>query len=949
MPSIGVLVGSVPLATAIVLAALLVHRLPALPGPTVALSLLGTGVVILGAASRRRSHHGWRWLAVALAAAGWTLQVAERALDERLLPGQEGRDFVVVGRVASMPVEAERGTRFAFDIERCLQAAAPCPERRRVRLSWQGFGPAGDAGDASRSAPPASPAPGERWQLNVRLKRPHALHNPGVFDAELRALEEGIAANGNVRSSRRLALPNQRLDEGPTVATVFEVARMRLRAAMREALAGAREDAAGVLVALVVGDQAAIPGRWWEIFNKTGIGHLMSISGLHITMLAGLSVLFARRVLRTRLAARSGVLLRWPAHRIAWLFGVATAFLYAGLAGWGIPAQRTCWMLMVAGVSLAAGRSRSMLHVLALAAGVVTVLDPWAPLAAGFWLSFAAVGAITLHGSARTARAARPSGWRPRAQAMLHEAVRTQWAATLALVPLGALFFSSVSLVGPIANAFAIPLVSALITPLAMLGAACLPWAPAAGSVLLSLATLATGAMLDLLEPLAASRLSILVLAQPDEPAMLFAAAAVALLLWPVPVPARPAAFAGLLPLLTPGGELPPDGALRVTAFDVGQGMAVLVETPQRRLLYDAGPRYGGDSEAAARVIVPWLRARGIDRLDALVVSHLDSDHSGGLPTLLRNLRIDWLAGSLPIEHPAREAGRPFHDCRRGQAWQWGEVAFEVLHPGPDAARGAKSPTNASSCVLRIVAPAARVLLTGDIEAAQERALVAAYGAAALRSDLMLAPHHGSGTSSSAEFLAAVAPAHAIAQLGYRNRFGHPAARVDARYREAGIALLRSDRDGAITLTYAREQAPRLQRSRIDDRRYWRVRLPDDLAATPADQPTRACSHYCAVQPPSIAQATPRTWSAAGEHRNTASSPSCSVVTNSCEGCFSDTSAIFACSTVCPAWAARASICLCTSGVSTQPGQIALQVIPVRAFSSATTFVSPTMPCLAAT
>ncbi|HMM51986.1 MAG TPA: DNA internalization-related competence protein ComEC/Rec2 [Burkholderiaceae bacterium] len=836
MRSIAALAGSVPLAAAIVLAALLVHRLPALPGQGVAQGLLAAGLGAFVAASRREARHGWQWLAVAVAAAGWILLVAGRALDERLLPEQEGRDYVVVGRVASMPIEAERGTRFTFDIEHCIQAPAPCPQRRRVRLSWQAFGPAGDGGDtggaaaqARGSGAQAGPAPGERWQLNLRLKRPHALHNPGTFDAELRALEEGIAANGYVRSSRRQALPNRRLDAGLAAATVFETARTRLRAAMREALSGTRDDAAGVLVALVVGDQAAISGRWWEIFNKTGIGHLMSISGLHITMLAGLSVLFSRRALRTRLAARSGVLLRWPAHRIAWLAGVATAFLYSGLAGWGIPAQRTCWMLMVAGMSLAAGRSRSMLHVLALAAGVVTVLDPWAPLAPGFWLSFAAVAAITLHGSARTARAVRPAGLRPRTRILLVEAVRTQWAATLALVPLGALFFSSVSLVGPIANAFAIPLVSALITPLAMLAAACLPWAPALGSALLALAALATGMMLDLLEPLAASPLSTIVLARPDEPAMLLAAAAVALLLWPVPVPARPAAFAGLLPLLAPGGELPPGGSLRITALDVGQGMAVLVETPQRRLLYDAGPLYGGDSEAGARVIVPWLRARGIDRLDALVVSHLDSDHSGGLPTLLRSLRIDWLAGSLPAEHPAREAGRPFHDCRRGHAWRWGEVAFEMLHPGPDATRGAKSPTNASSCVLRIVAPAARVLLTGDIEAAQERALVAAYGSAGLRSELMLAPHHGSATSSSAELLAAVAPAHAIAQLGYRNRFGHPAARVQARYREAGIAVLRSDRDGAITLTYAPGQAPLVQRARVDDRRYWRVRLTDDL------------------------------------------------------------------------------------------------------------------------
>lgn len=837
MRSLAALCGAIPLPVPIVVAALLVHRLPALPGPQVAAALLVGGLLALLLAVRI-GRHAWRLAAVGVAAAGWVLGVAGHGLAERLQPQQEGRDFVVVGRVTSMPIAAERGTRFVFDIERCLQATAPCPERRRVRLSWQGFAAPDSGADAAGPASATMPAPGERWQLNLRLKRPHALHNPGVFDAELRALEEGIAAHGYVRASRRLALPNRRLAAGLTLATAFEAARAHLRSAMRTALAGARDDVSGVLVALVVGDQAAISNRWWEIFNKTGIGHLMSISGLHITMLAGLSVLVARRLLRARLVARSGLLLRWPAQRIAWLTGVVTAFLYAGLAGWGIPAQRTCWMLLVAGLSLAGGRSRSMLHVLALAAGVVTVLDPWAPLAAGFWLSFAAVGAITLHGSAHTARTSRPAGWRSRARAVLHEAVRTQWAATLALAPLGALFFSSVSLVGPIANAFAIPLVSALITPLAMLAAACLPWAPALGSALLSIAAFATGAMLDLLEPLAASPLATLVLARPDEPALLLASAAVALMLWPAALPARPVAFAGLLPLLAPAGELPPAGALRITAFDVGQGMAVLVETPQRRLLYDAGPVYGSDSDAGARVIVPWLRARGIDRLDAVVISHLDSDHSGGLPTLLRNLRIDWLAGSLPVGHPAREAGRPFHECRRGQAWRWGEVAFDVLHPGQEAARGAKSPTNASSCVLRIAAPAARVLLTGDIEAAQERALVTAYGPAGLRADLVLAPHHGSGTSSSAEFLAAVAPAHAIAQLGYRNRFGHPAARVDARHREAGIALLRSDRDGAITLTFAKGQPPRLERSRIDDRRYWRVRLADDFAGSPATAPS---------------------------------------------------------------------------------------------------------------
>ncbi len=593
----------------------------------------------------------------------------------------------------------------------------------------------------------------------------------------------------------------------------------------------------------------------------------MSISGLHITMLAGLTVALARRLLHTRPVARSGALLRWPANRIAWLAGVAAAFLYAGLAGWGIPAQRTCWMLLVAGVALASGRSRSMRHVLAAAAGIVTLLDPWAPLAAGFWLSFAAVAAITLHGAARRprpARADRAARWR-RLRSALAEAAGTQWAASIALVPLGALFFSSVSLVGPLANAFAIPLVSVFITPVAMLGAACLPWLPAIGTALLALVVAATAALLDALEPLSRASGSVLVVARPGAAALVLAATAVALLLWPVPLPGRRAAFAGLLPLFTQGDGLPPPGALRITALDVGQGMAVLVETPQRRLLYDTGPLYGGDSEAGARVILPWLRARGIDRLDAIVVSHLDSDHSGGLPSLLRGLRVDWIAGSLPPGHPAREAGPPFHACRRDEAWRWGEVWFRFLHPGPHPAPGAKSPTNASSCVLRIEAPAARILLAGDIEAAQERALLAREGPAGLAADLLLAPHHGSGTSSSAPFLEAVAPALAIAQVGYRNRYRHPAQRVEARYRSAGIALLRSDRDGAITLDFALGTAPRIERSRIDDRRYWRVRLDDDpavaqaiarLHAAPGAAEPRAAAPDAAA--PATARSSPR-------------------------------------------------------------------------------------------
>ncbi|MDT3680279.1 MAG: DNA internalization-related competence protein ComEC/Rec2 [Burkholderiaceae bacterium] len=829
----GSLLASVPLPAAVVVAAIAVHRMPALPPRGLAWALLAAGVCAALASALGRG--ALRWMAILAAAAGGTLVAADSAMSKRIDAAQEGRDFVVVGRVVSMPLLDERSTRFVFDIDDCPDASPDCPRGARIRLGWHAF---------DERSKPMRVQPGERWRFTVRLKRVHALHNPNAFDAELRSLEEGIAANGTVRGQRKGSIPNERLHGIEwSLPVAFERARMHLRAAMRAALADARPEAADVLVALVVGDQAAIGTRWWDAFNRTGIGHLMSISGLHITMLAGIAVAVARRLLHTRAAAASGLLLRWPARRLAWLIGVLVAFVYAGIAGWGIPAQRTCWMLAVAGVSLFTGRTRSISRVLALAAGVVTVFDPWAPLAAGFWLSFASVAAIAWCGAGGRARDSRGAPARGRRiAAALAEAIRTQWAASLALVPLGALFFASVSLVGPLANAFAIPLVSALVTPLAIGATALLPWLPAVGEPMLAVAATATAWLLDAIALLSDSPWAIAVVASPSATALVACVSAVVVLLAPVRIASRELAFAGLLPMLGASTHAPPAGALRVVALDVGQGSAVLVETGGRRLLYDAGPAWGGDSEAGARVILPYLRARGIDRVDAIVVSHLDSDHSGGLPSLLRGLRYDWVGGTLPAGHAARNAGRPFVDCVRGHAWRWDDVHFEVLHPGPEKPRGVRSPTNASSCVLRISAPAATVLLAGDLEAGQERALVERFGAEGVRADLLLAPHHGSNSSSSAAFLAAVAPRHAIVQNGYRNRFRHPADRVVDRYRAAGIELLRSDRDGAITIEYGRAEDPRIARSRIDDRRYWRVRLVDDLPVPP-----RAARH-CSIE-----------------------------------------------------------------------------------------------------
>ena len=372
-----------------------VQQLPVLPGRTASLVLLASGLALMPAGRPGVV------LGTALAAAGWATLRAEQRLDERLPPSLEGRDLTVLGVVSQLPQPFERGLRFKFQIERCLAPADACPGPVAVRVSWyRGFGRDG--------AEPAVVRAGERWLLNLRLRRPHATLNPGLFDAELRALEDGIAANGHVRKGSG-ENANRRIDAlVPSPGVLVERLRETLRDRMSRALSDWPQEVRGVLIALVIGDQAAIPGRWWEVFNRTGIGHLMSISGLHITMLAALGAGFAGRLWKSGwLAARmsrrplASVL---PAQYARWVFGLGVAFGYSALAGWGIPAQRTCWMLAIAGLALLGGRARSPVAVLSTAGAVVCVLDPWAPLAAGFWLSFAAVAAIILYGSARGRR-----------------------------------------------------------------------------------------------------------------------------------------------------------------------------------------------------------------------------------------------------------------------------------------------------------------------------------------------------------------------------------------------------------------------------------------------------------------------------------------------------------------------------------------------------------------
>lgn len=778
--------------------------------------------------------------------AGWANWRASLRMADWLPEDAAGQNVVLSGHIAGLPDVAAHGTRFLFAPDAAARAeGVPA----RVLLSWRD--------------PPAALAPGQRWQLSVRLKRPRGLANPHGFDYAYWLLGEGIGATGYVRAARA----------GPEAGNGARIARWRaaLRARMQAAMpADAR--LGGVLVALAIGDQRGIAQADWDIFRRTGISHLVSISGLHITMLSGAIGALVHGLWRHSLGLgrrlQRPLPLWWPARQAALVAAVATALAYGLIAGMQIPALRTVAMLSVAAVALWSGRAPPASLVLAWAAAVAVALDPWAVMAPGFWLSFGAVAVIFMvaardehiaaraearkrkrdavspgdatsaaarsaastAGAAGMSDAAREAGasalatsrgraWLARMRAVCADAARVQWAVTIGLVPFSLLLFGQVSVVSALANAVAIPVVSFVVTPLSLLGAvAPLPVA----RITLAVAHRAMAWLTDGLAWLAQPSWAVWEAAQAGPVALALALIGVFLML--VPGGDRVMRCHGALlmvPMLIASGMPIAQGEMRVTILDVGQGTAVLVETRTHALLYDTGPAYLSGTSAGAQVVVPYLRATGVRRLDQLMVSHEDADHAGGVRDIEAALPI---AARLTAAPPMQSwmTPQPWQLCEAGMSWEWDGVRFVVVHPLAGQSGNARYASNARSCVLRVATAHRSVLLTGDIGTAEERALARRD---AIDADILIVPHHGSGTSSSPALLHAVAPEIAIFQLGHRNRYGHPRADVWARYAARGIHRYRTDETGAITIvTQGDSYDVSTYRQRV--RRYWRDAPP---------------------------------------------------------------------------------------------------------------------------
>lgn len=716
-----------------------------------------------------------------LAAAGFAYAVmrAGFVLDAQLPHDLEGRDLVVTGVIDSLPVRAGRVARFAFRVDSARIGDRGVNRLARIRLAWYGEAPRLRAG--------------ESWRLTVRLRRPRGFHNPGGFDYAGWLFRERVGAAGYIRT----ASTNRRLDDG-----LARLALQPVRQRLADALAAAHiaGEARGVIAALTLGERSGVPVERSETLRRTGTAHLLAISGLHVGLVAALSFLLFRSVW-TR-SERLTTLL--AADRAAAAFSLPAAALYAALAGFGLPTQRALLMLGLFIAARLLGRAVSPERILLLALGGVTLHDPLALGAIGLWLSFTAVAVILYVASGRLAGGGIWVRW-----GRLHVAL------ALGLAPLLALGFGQVSLVAPLANVVAVPLVGTLIVPLALAGTLLLPGLPLLGEPLLELVALLLRGLWVWLDWLVAWPWAALPLPAPVPWVALAAGLACVALLAPRGVSLRLPGAALLMALAVWRPAGPPAGEAWITVLDVGQGLAVTVRTAHHLLLFDAGPRYSARFDAGSAIVAPFLRAAGLRRIDALVVSHGDLDHRGGVAALVARFEITrtYVGGGQPETDGATR-------CDVSQAWRWDGVAFAFLHPPS----GAVETGNNASCVLRVTAGGRSVLLTGDIEAGTEQALLARHPGQ-LHADVVQVPHHGSRTSSTPAFVAAVGARVAVVSVGHRNRFGLPVPGVLARYLAAGAVIHDTAAAGAIEVRLLADGSmPVVRRHRDRLKRPWHDR-----------------------------------------------------------------------------------------------------------------------------
>lgn len=708
----------------------------------------------------------------------------------------EGVDLPLTVEVIGLPESFGRNIRF---LVRVVEGPAEVSWAGNMRLSWY-HGRWGEAQEIK---------PGQIWQLTVRLKRPRGFVNPKGFDYHAWLLGNGIYATGYVRTKadyRKLSEPDS-----------WRFSALRYHLSQQLFSDGGGLEYGDLLRALILGDRSGISQQQWGVLQSTGTIHLMAISGLHVGLVATLGFLLGggiRRLFTLLVGSRPGMRMLPP------VLSVGFAVVYAGLAGFSIPTQRALVFIVLINLACLLFRRVNLYHALAVCALVIVLRDPFAFLSPGFWLSFSAVLVLFYLFSLRAGKTSKLRG-----------ALVSQASLFVGMIAPLCLLVLPVSLSGPLANLVAVPVVSVVIIP-ALFAAVLvcivnLPWA----LDVLAFADLVFGYLWRVLEFFASYEAVWRHTPVNGWAAMPVGLLAALLLLAPRGIPFRLAGAALLLVFLFPVRH--EQEGLRLTTLDVGQGLALVLESPDVTLLYDTGARFSDNFDAGSRIISPYLVAHGHRQLDQVFISHADNDHAGGLSGILTTLKVKTVAAGQP--RAARRQLRKLNlvvddnlisDCHQGMQWVYGELVIDALWPADSSAGIKGDKTNNRSCVLLLRYGGQLILLPGDIEADVESALLKA-GLLPKDVDILVAPHHGSRSSSSRAFVDQVSPDFIIYSAGYKNRYNHPHPDIVERYRQAGSAGYNTGTQGAVTFRLNPDGHLDVHYSRKTDRRPWYDR--DDI------------------------------------------------------------------------------------------------------------------------
>lgn len=696
----------------------------------------------------------------------WAIGFASMRLTDRLADTLQGQHIEIKGKVVGLPHYDDRKVRFDFFI---LQSTLELP--KKIRLSWY--------------FPKQKIKTDQVWKLTVKLKRPHGRFNLGGFDYEKWLFIQNIGATGYVRNN-----PEPQLILSKSSKLSFSALRQAVSDNLDALLINSPNK--GMIKALTIGERHDLSQQQWEVFRKTGTVHLLAISGLHIGLISGL-VYFLVLQISIKFSVVS------PQKQAAGA-AMLIALFYSALAGFSLPTQRALLMLVIAMTTIIWQRKITAINTISLTLLVVLIIDPLAILAVGFWLSFLAVMVIIY------CLAGRLGGigyW--------HSAIKIHWITALGLSPLLILFFQQVSIISPIANFITVPVVSFLVVPLCLLSVLFMPITPFITEQCLLLANKILQGLEIILSVMAELPYAALNITVPSVYVVPIALLGVFILMAPKGLPAR---WLGLVFILSPlfvGGEKIKQGEVVTTLLDVGQGLSVVIETASHVLVFDTGAKYSDAFDMGDAVVIPFLEQKGISVVDTLLISHADNDHIGGAESIINQKQVTNILTSVPNRLKGYSPVR----CLKGHRWEWDQVQFEVLSPTKNFVEG----ENNNSCVLKVSSIHGQLLLTGDIEKPAEGWLVSNVGKK-LKSDILIAPHHGSNTSSSLPFLQQVSPKIILIPAGYRNRFSFPHEDVLERYKKIEASWMSTANDGALVVKM-KNNSVNVSSKRDEQSKYW--------------------------------------------------------------------------------------------------------------------------------